>query len=86
VQVFHADGGDEFISNEVELFCADNGIETHQYTHADSPEENAIVERANGLVVQCVRSVLDATVLPNMMWGEALLHVVHTLNECPSAR
>ncbi|KAE9076984.1 hypothetical protein PF010_g23681 [Phytophthora fragariae] len=83
VMLFHADGGGEFISNAFTVFCANQGVELN-YTHADSPEENGIVKRNNGIIVSRVRSMLDATRLPNSLWGEALLHAVDTLNVCPT--
>ncbi|OWY92943.1 polyprotein [Phytophthora megakarya] len=83
VVVFHADGGGEFVSNDFKNFCADAGI-TIQYTHPDSPYENGI-ERANGTLVSRVRSMLNATQLPNLLWGEALLHAVDTLNVCSTS-
>ncbi|OWZ14253.1 polyprotein [Phytophthora megakarya] len=79
VVVFHADGGIEFVNNDFKNFCTDAGI-TVQYTHPDSPEENGILERANGTLVSRVRSMLNATQLSNLLWGEALLHAADTLN------
>ncbi|OWZ10612.1 polyprotein [Phytophthora megakarya] len=66
VVAFHADGGGEFVSNGFKNLCADAGI-TMQYTHPDNPEENGIVERANGTLVSRVRSMLNATQLPNLL-------------------
>ncbi|KAE9016161.1 hypothetical protein PR002_g13735 [Phytophthora rubi] len=66
VMLFHADGGGEFISNAFTAFCANQGVELN-YTHADSPEENGIVKRNNGIIVSRVRSMLDATRLPNSL-------------------
>lgn len=83
ILVFHADGGGEFVSNEFKEFCASQGVEM-QFTNADSQDENTIVERANGVIVTRVRLMLEATHLPNLMWGEAPLHAVNTSNICPS--
>ncbi|KAE9037945.1 hypothetical protein PR001_g8167 [Phytophthora rubi] len=80
----HADGGGEFISNDFTAFCVNQGVELN-YTHPDSPDENGIVERNNGIIVSRVRSMLDAPRLPNSLWREALLHAVDTLNVCPTS-
>ncbi|RAW25625.1 hypothetical protein PC110_g17962 [Phytophthora cactorum] len=47
--------------------------------------ENSVVERANGLVLPRLRAVLHATHQTNLLWGEALLHVVDTANTLPTA-
>ncbi|POM60506.1 Rve domain containing hypothetical protein [Phytophthora palmivora] len=67
VQRLHSNQGGEFESNELRVFCGDRGI-ILQAMNSYSPQENGIDERANG-------------VMPNLLWGEALLHVVETLNE-----
>ncbi|TYZ60104.1 hypothetical protein PybrP1_010050 [[Pythium] brassicae (nom. inval.)] len=51
--------------------------------HSDQgsdPEENAIVKRANETLMAKARALLAMTQLPDMLGGEALLHVVHTEN------
>lgn len=66
-------------TTEMQAFCSDEGIET-QFTNGYSLQENAIVERANGVVLPRVRAMLQATQLPPRLWGEALLHLVDTLH------
>lgn len=67
------------MSNAFEALCASQRVEM-PFIHADSPEENAIVERVNGVMVTRVRSMLESIRLLNLLWGEALLHAVDTLN------
>ncbi|OWY90747.1 polyprotein, partial [Phytophthora megakarya] len=38
----------------------------------------------NGIVLPRIWAMLTATHLPNSLWGEALLHVVTTLNNLPT--
>ncbi|KAE9259956.1 hypothetical protein PR003_g34566, partial [Phytophthora rubi] len=78
-----SDQGGEFSSNALSEFCDTLGIE-QKFTNAYSPQENCIVERANGVVLPRLRAMLTATHLPNSLWGEALLHVVATLNRLPT--
>nr|KAE8919235.1 hypothetical protein PF009_g30454 [Phytophthora fragariae] len=78
-----SDQGGEFSSNALSEFCDTLGIE-QKFTNAYSPQENGIVERANGVVLPRLRAMLTATHLPNSLWGEALLHVVATLNRLPT--
>lgn len=83
IGLLHADQGGEFLAHELEGFCNDEGIE-QQYTNGYSPQENAVVERINGTDVVRARSLLRATMLPNLLWGEALLHSIYTLNRTPT--
>ncbi|KAE9306608.1 hypothetical protein PR003_g21197 [Phytophthora rubi] len=53
-------------------------------TNSYSPQENGIVRRANGVVLPRIRAMLKATGLPNILWGEALLHAFTTLNWLPT--
>ncbi|KAL3670677.1 hypothetical protein V7S43_019099 [Phytophthora oleae] len=78
--MLHSDQGGEFLSNELRVFCESNGIE-QATTNSYSPQDNGIVQRANGAVLPRIRAALEVTDLPNLLWGEALLHVVNTLNK-----
>ncbi|OWY98923.1 polyprotein [Phytophthora megakarya] len=53
-------------------------------TNSYSPQENGIVVRANGVVLPRLRAMIMATNLPLILWCEALLHVVTTLNWLPT--
>jgi len=76
----HSDQAGAFVNDELEAFCRSQGIIT-TITNGYSPEENGVVERANGLLLlPRIRAILAGTRLPKDMWGDALLHSVHTLN------
>ncbi|OWY94637.1 Integrase, catalytic core protein [Phytophthora megakarya] len=83
VRRLHSDQGGEFLDNELAEYCAQLSIKLTT-TNAYSPQENGIVERANGIVLPRIRATLTATHLPNSLWGEALLHVVTMLNNLPT--
>ncbi|DBA00469.1 TPA: hypothetical protein N0F65_002712 [Lagenidium giganteum] len=83
VKVLHSDQGGEFLGMELRVWCESHVIEQH-FTNAYSPEENAIVERANGAILQKIRTMLNATRLPDTLWGEAIQHVIDTDNVSPT--
>ncbi|OWY90360.1 DNA binding protein [Phytophthora megakarya] len=83
ITVIHADQGGEFLGNEVAVYCRDEGIE-QQFTNGYSSQGNSIIERSNRVVVERFRSLLRATMLPNLLWGEAMHHAVYTINRTPS--
>lgn len=84
VAVLHSDQGGEFLNNTLAEFCSKRGIKT-TFTNGYSPQENSVVERANGVLMPRVRSMLAATHLPKTLWGEALLHTVFTVNRWTSS-
>lgn len=83
VQRLHSDQGGEFASTELDTYCAKEGI-ILQTTNGYSPQENGVVERANGVVLPRIRALQFATAMPELLWGEALLHVVDTLDKLPT--
>ncbi|KAG4055048.1 hypothetical protein PC123_g9869 [Phytophthora cactorum] len=75
IKTFSSDGGGEFDNNKLKLFIATRGIRfvpTHRYT----PEENALVEKLNGVLVNKMRAVMHAANLPTALWSEVLQYVV----------
>ncbi|KAG2760435.1 hypothetical protein PC129_g5033 [Phytophthora cactorum] len=68
----------------MQALCNGRGIKT-TYTNGYSPQENSLVERASGILLPRVRAVLAATRLPKVLWGEALLHTVFTVNRWTSS-
>ncbi|POM64417.1 mitochondrial protein [Phytophthora palmivora] len=82
VQRLHFGQGGEFGSTELDTYCGKQGI-ILQTTNGYSPQENDIAERANGVVLPRIRAMRMATAMPPLLWGEALLHVVDTLNKLP---
>ncbi|KAE8988917.1 hypothetical protein PR001_g21911, partial [Phytophthora rubi] len=79
VEEIHSDQGGEFDNTDLHEFGSLHGIAITT-TNGYTPQENGIVERANGMVLPKLRSLLHMTNLPDSLWGEAALHMVHTLN------
>ncbi|KAE9332414.1 hypothetical protein PF008_g14954 [Phytophthora fragariae] len=83
VQLLLSDQGGEFLTKPLEAYCDENGI-VQRTTNAYSPQENGVAERANGVFLPRVRAMLASTQTPNILWGEAFLHIVTTLNWLPT--
>lgn len=75
IKTFSSDRGGEFLNTELKTFLALHGIRlvpTHPYT----PEENALVEKLNGVLVNKVRAAMHAANLPDQLWPEVLQYIV----------
>ena len=46
----------------------------------DTPEENGVSERLNGVILQRIHMILHASGLPKFLWGEAVRHVIWLKN------
>jgi transposase InsO family protein len=79
VQDIFSNQGSEFMNKYVEGHCRDEGIEIRT-SNAYSAQESGFVERGNGVVTEKLRVVLEETQVPFELWGEALPHIVDTLN------
>ncbi|GJY95415.1 retrovirus-related pol polyprotein from transposon TNT 1-94 [Tanacetum coccineum] len=77
------DRGGEFLSNEFNKFCEDNGIRRF-LTTPYSPQQNGVVERKNKTILNMVRSMLKSKKMPKEFWAEAVDCAVYLLNRCPS--
>uniref|UniRef100_H3HAI1 Integrase catalytic domain-containing protein n=1 Tax=Phytophthora ramorum TaxID=164328 RepID=H3HAI1_PHYRM len=83
IKSFTSDGGGEFVNSELKLFMQTRGIRfvpTHPYT----PEENALVEKLNGVLVNKMRAAMHAADLPNRLWPEVLQYIVDIDNMSPT--
>ncbi|KAG3198851.1 hypothetical protein PC128_g5718 [Phytophthora cactorum] len=83
IKRFSCDQGKEFINKKLMRFLVEHGIQlltTNTYT----PEENCLVEKLNGSLLNKARAIRQATVLPAALWGEILLYVVEVNNMSPT--
>ncbi|KAE9171394.1 hypothetical protein PF005_g27158 [Phytophthora fragariae] len=69
------DQGGEFVNKKMKSFLADHGIELRP-TNAYTPEENSLVEKQNGNLMNKVRAIREGTGMPESLWGEILMYVV----------
>jgi hypothetical protein len=79
IKVLHSDRGGEYLSGPFINHLRTAGTEQKLTVH-DTPEENGVSERLNGVVLQRVRAVLHASGLPKSLWGEAVRHVIWLKN------
>ncbi|CAI7810247.1 unnamed protein product, partial [Closterium sp. NIES-53] len=79
---FHSDRGGEFSSNLLWEFCCGEGI-LPSFTLPASPQQNGIVERRIGLVVEVARTSMIHAAAPHFMWPFAVRYAAHQLNLWP---
>lgn len=65
------------------LFCWANEIK-HVISMLYTPQQNGIVERRNRTLLKMVKSMLAFANLLTSLWDEALLTVIHVLNNVPT--
>nr|GEX40632.1 integrase, catalytic region, zinc finger, CCHC-type, peptidase aspartic, catalytic [Tanacetum cinerariifolium] len=63
--------GTKFLNKTLHAYFAFKGI-THQMSVARTPEQNGVVERWNGTLVEVARTVLSAAKVPLFFWAEAI--------------
>ncbi|KAG3239214.1 hypothetical protein PI124_g15835 [Phytophthora idaei] len=83
IKKFSCDQGKGFINKSLTKFLVEHGIQLLM-TNAYTPEENCLVEKLNGNLLNKVRAIRQATGLPAALWGEILLYVVEVDNMSPT--
>ena len=78
------DKGGEYMSNELEDFCNEHGIQ-RQYTVRNRPQQNGVAERFNRMLFEGITAMLSEAGLPPSFWGEALSALLHVLNRSPTS-
>ena len=78
-----SDRGGEYLSHEFDQHLKDCGIAL-QLTPPGTPQLNGVSERRNRTLLDMVRSMMSHTVLPDSLWGYALLSAALILNRSPS--
>ncbi|CAI7759949.1 unnamed protein product [Closterium sp. NIES-54] len=78
----HSDRGGEFSSNLLREFCRGEGI-LQLFTLPDSPQQNGIVERRIGLVMEVARTSMIHAAAPQFLWQFAVQYAAHQLNFWP---
>lgn len=79
IKTFRTDRGGEFLSNEFQAWCQENGVNRH-LTASYSPQQNGVVERRNRTLLEMTRSILKHMHLPNALWGEAVRNSTYLIN------
>jgi hypothetical protein len=79
---FSPDGGGEFDNKELAVYLKEQGI-LFEVTCTDCPNQNAFVERANGLVQMHIKKLLAQAGLPDKYWQDAAKFSVEVQNAMP---
>ncbi|CAI7788886.1 unnamed protein product [Closterium sp. NIES-53] len=78
----HSDRGGEFSFDLFRDFCRGKGI-LQSFTLPDSPQQNGIVERRIGLVMEVARTSMIHAAAPHFLWPFAVRYAAHQLNLWP---
>ncbi|CAI7825777.1 unnamed protein product [Closterium sp. NIES-54] len=78
----HSDRGREFSSARLGAFCRAQGIR-QTFTLPASPQQNGIVERRIGMVMDVARTSMIHAAAPHFLWPFAVQYAVHQLNLQP---
>ena len=80
-----SDNGGEYVSEEFGRYLKECGIR-HQFTCANTPQQNGVAERKNRHLAEICRSMLHAKNVPGRFWVEAMKTVAHVINKLPQPR
>ncbi|CAL9094550.1 unnamed protein product [Musa textilis] len=83
IKTLRIDRDGEFLSNEFNSFCKENGIQ-RELIAPYTPEQNDVAERKNRTVIEMTRSLLKGKHLSNQFWSEAVATAVYLLNISPT--
>ncbi|CAI7884732.1 unnamed protein product [Closterium sp. NIES-53] len=78
----HSDIGGEFSSARLGAFCSAQGIR-QTFTLPASPQQNGIVERRIGMVMDVARTSMIHAAAPHFLWPFAVQYAAHQLNLQP---
>ena len=81
IKVIRSDRGGEYEAPFGD-FCSQNGI-IHQTTTPYSPQQNGVAESKNKTLKEMINALLLSSVLPQNLWGEAILSANYILNRIP---
>ncbi|KAE8704478.1 hypothetical protein F3Y22_tig00110450pilonHSYRG00264 [Hibiscus syriacus] len=76
------DNGGEYRSNEFSQYLRECRIR-HQYTCANTPQQNGVVERKNRHLAEICRSMLHAKNVSGRFWAEAMRTAAFVINRLP---
>ena len=83
IKTLRTDRGEEYLSNEFELFCRKSGIK-HELTSRYSPQQNGVCERKNRTIMEMARCMLKRKKLPSNFWAEAVSCAAYLINRSPT--
>ncbi|KAJ9565416.1 hypothetical protein OSB04_001382 [Centaurea solstitialis] len=85
IRCLRSDNGGEYTSKEFKRYLQECGIR-HQFTCANTPQQNGVAERKNRHLAKICRSMLHAKNVPGRFWAEAMRTAAHVINKIPQPR
>ena len=79
VKILRSDNGTEFKNTQMNDFCKLKGI-AHHFSAPGTPQQNGVVERKNGTLIENRRTMLEEANLPTYFWEEAISTACFTQN------
>jgi transposase InsO family protein len=79
IKKVRSDNGTEFKNTGVEEFLSEEGIK-HEFSVTYTPQQNGVVERKNGTLIESTRTMLDEYKTPDNFWAEAVHTACHAIN------
>ncbi|KAE8696959.1 hypothetical protein F3Y22_tig00110637pilonHSYRG00407 [Hibiscus syriacus] len=83
IKCFRTYNGGEYTSEEFDDFCRKEGIK-RQFTVANTPQKNGVVERMNRTLLERTRAMLRDAGLEKSFWEEAVNTACYLVNRAPS--
>ena len=80
IKVIRSDNGTEFFMTN---FFSSKGI-IHQTSCVNTPQQNSIVERKHGHLLNVARALIIQSHLPKIYWSYSMTHVAHIINMLPT--
>ncbi|RVW47434.1 Retrovirus-related Pol polyprotein from transposon TNT 1-94 [Vitis vinifera] len=85
IRCLRTDNGGEYTSDEFFSFLRECRVR-HQFTCANTPQQNSIAERKNKHLAEICRSMLHAKNVPGRFWAEAMKTAAFVINRLPQQR
>ena len=82
IKILRSDNGGEFCSGAMEDFLDKHGI-IHEHTNPYTPQENGAAERFNRTIQNKIQCLMQTSVFPASMWGEAAHTACYLYNRTP---
>ncbi|GJX23727.1 retrovirus-related pol polyprotein from transposon TNT 1-94 [Tanacetum coccineum] len=83
IKCLRTDNGGEYIGDEFDLFCRQDGIK-RRFTTAYTPQQNGVAERMNRTLLERARTMLETASLGKSFWAEAVNTACYVINRSPS--
>ncbi|GJZ70360.1 integrase, catalytic region, zinc finger, CCHC-type containing protein [Tanacetum coccineum] len=79
IRYIRTDNGTEFVNKDLTVYYERVGI-FHQKTVPRTPQQNDVVERRNGTLVEAAKTMMIFSKAPMFLWAEAVATACYTQN------